>query len=472
MMGVLLCVGVFFLTAVSSFSQLAHPNNNDAFLQNEVASVYISIAPEDIETILTDSLLSDHEYPASFKYVASFFTDSVELVGFRLRGNTSRHAAKKSFKVAFNSFISGQKWNGLEKMNLNGEHNDVSIMRSRISNQLMRSAELPCSRTSYVKLFINEEYKGLYMNMEHIDDEFLQRRFIDNDEGNLYKCFWGADLTYLGSDPLNYAELYELKTNKALNDYSGLISFIEQLNNTSESEFPCVIQEIFDVELYLKTLAMEIVIGHWDGYAVNNNNYYLYQRPSDEKFVFIEYDMDNTFGIDWSGIDWANTNIYQWGENDRPLYHRIMAVPYFKDRFDFHMHQIFTSFFQSGLIVQELMATQNLISEAALMDEYKGLDYGFSNEDFENAITEAFGLHVTYSLEDFISQRIASAGMDLDSFVGLENPCELGIETYSQDPEQMEYFNLMGKKLKDLRGYRGMYIGRSKSGASINYYQP
>ena len=63
MMGVLLCVGVFFLTAVSSFYQLAHPNNNDAFLQNEVASVYISIAPEDIETILTDSLLSDHEYP-------------------------------------------------------------------------------------------------------------------------------------------------------------------------------------------------------------------------------------------------------------------------------------------------------------------------------------------------------------------------------------------------------------------------
>ena len=24
------------------------------------------------------------------------------------------------------------------------------------------------------------------------------------------------------------------------------------------------------------------------------------------KFVFIEYDMDNTFGIDWFGIDWPS----------------------------------------------------------------------------------------------------------------------------------------------------------------------
>ena len=98
------------------------------------------------------------------------------LMGFRLRGNTSRNAEKKSFKVAFNAFVQGQKWNGLEKMNLNGEHNDVSIMRSRLSNQILASAGLPCSRTSYVKTYINEEYKGLYINVEHIDDEFLSAK--------------------------------------------------------------------------------------------------------------------------------------------------------------------------------------------------------------------------------------------------------------------------------------------------------
>ena len=164
-------------------------------------------------------------------------------------------------------------------MNLNGEHNDVSIMRSRLSNQILASAGLPCSRTSYVKLFINEEYKGLYINVEHIDDEFLQRRFIDDDEGNLYKCFWGADFNYLGNNQQAYADIYELKTNKTENDYTGLISLIEVINNSSDEDFPCDLWEVFDVELYLKTLALEILIGHWDGHAVNKNNFYCIKDP-------------------------------------------------------------------------------------------------------------------------------------------------------------------------------------------------
>ena len=51
-------------------------------------------------------------------------SDTVLNVGFRLRGNTSRTAGKKSFKVSINSFVAGRKWNQLEKLNLNGEHND------------------------------------------------------------------------------------------------------------------------------------------------------------------------------------------------------------------------------------------------------------------------------------------------------------------------------------------------------------
>ena len=41
----------------------------------------------------------------------------------------------------------------------------------------------------------------------------------------------------------------------------------------------CFIEDNFEVDLYLKTLAAEILIGHWDGYAYNHNNYYLYQKP-------------------------------------------------------------------------------------------------------------------------------------------------------------------------------------------------
>ena len=190
-------------------------------------------------------------------------------------------------------------------MNLIGQHNDPSLLRYWLSLNILTTNNLISSRTSFVKLYINGEYKGVYLNVEHIDDEFLQKRFVGNDQG-IYINVHGADLKYLGSNQSSYYGAYELKTNKVANDFSKLIQFLDTLNHVDDEDFPCFIERNFEVELYLKTLAAEMIIGHWDGYAFNKNNYYLYRQPSNGKFIFIEYDMDNTFGIDWFGIDWAN----------------------------------------------------------------------------------------------------------------------------------------------------------------------
>ncbi|MBL0099981.1 MAG: CotH kinase family protein [Saprospiraceae bacterium] len=56
-----------------------------------------------------------------------------------MRGNTSRVSAKKSFKIKFNHFGSG-KFYGLSDLNLNGEHNDPSIVRSKLSWDMMKMA--------------------------------------------------------------------------------------------------------------------------------------------------------------------------------------------------------------------------------------------------------------------------------------------------------------------------------------------
>lgn len=440
---------VMFFTAGSVIAQV-HPADNNAFLQNEVASVFIEVDPTDLALMLhPDSLESNHEYPAKFRYVSTVLVDSMDNVGFRLRGNTSRFAAKKSFKVSMNSFVQGQKWLGLEKLNLNGEHNDPSILRSFLSASLLREQNVISSRNSYVRLYINDEYKGLYYNVEHIDENFLDERFPGDDNGNLYKSFWGADMSFLGQSQSSYVPFYELKTNKSTNDYSGLISFLNTLNNCSNADFPCVIQQILDVDLYLRTLVIEVLAGHWDGHSYNKNNFYLYQRPSDGKFVFIEYDMDNTFGIDWMGINWATRNIYQWSQTNqpRPLYTRLMNVPYFKDLYTYYMDQAITSFYNEQNLNTLLLNKQSLIESAALEDTYKALDYGFSDQTFLNAITQAAGGHVTSSIYSFMLNRRTTAGIQTN-YQGLQNPCTLAIE----DLESIQFvpvkaFNLMGQEV-------------------------
>ena len=93
----------------------------------------------------------------------------------------------------------------------------------------------------------------------------------------LWKCFYGADLTWWGNNAQAYESVYELKTNKDSADYTALINFINVLNNAPASGFACAIQDVFDVELFLRNMALEILIGQWDGYPKGTSDDFIEQ---------------------------------------------------------------------------------------------------------------------------------------------------------------------------------------------------
>ena len=441
---------VFLFCPWFIFAQIPQPSYNQAFLQNEIATVFINIDSDSLNLLLGDSLYSGHEFMAAISYQSSLGTVFYDSIGFRARGNTSLSSQKKSFKIDFNRFVSAQKFEGLEELNLNGEHNDVSIMRSFLAQHLLRAAGLAASRTSYVKLYVNNEYKGLYINVEHLDDEFLDLRFPTEANGNLWKCFYGADLTWWGSNPSSYQAVYELKTNKDSANYTALLNFINVLNNVPSVYFPCAIQEVLDVDLFLRNIALEILMGQWDGYAYNKNNYYLYQREGDSKMVYLSYDLDNTFGIDWFNINWALRNVYAWspGNQARPLYTKLMAVPYFKDRFTFHMLDILNTIWNVSELQLLLEEKQQLISPAALLDDYKGLDYGFTDQDFLEALQQTWGAHVKSGIIPYLQNRKQSALSQLMPYVGLPNPCISNVDELSQEPGKLLFVSdILGREI-------------------------
>lgn len=441
---------VFLFCPWFIFAQIPQPSYNQAFLQNEVATVFINIDSDSLNLLLGDSLYSGHEFMAAISYQSSLGTVFYDSIGFRARGNSSLSSQKKSFKIDFNRFVSAQKFEGLEELNLNGEHNDVSIMRSFLAQHLLRTAGLAASRTSYVKLYVNNEYKGLYINVEHLDDEFLDLRFPTEANGNLWKCYYGADLTWWGSNPSSYQAVYELKTNKDSANYTALLNFINVLNNVPSVYFPCAIQEVLDVDLFLRNIALEILMGQWDGYAYNKNNYYLYQREGDSKMVYLSYDLDNTFGIDWFNINWALRNVYAWspGNQARPLYTKLMAVPYFKDRFTFHMLDILNTIWNVSELQLLLEEKQQLISPAALLDDYKGLDYGFTDQDFLEALQQTWGAHVKSGIIPYLQNRKQSALSQLMPYVGLPNPCISNVDELSQEPGKLLFVSdILGREI-------------------------
>lgn len=409
-------------TGILAISQSPLPDYGPLFLQDELATMRIEIDQDSLDQmLLEENWYSNHEYPATFIYETSTASDTIENVGFRLRGNTSRQAWKKSFKVSINSFIPGQKIHGVEKINLNGHQNDPSLMRAKLAWDAIRSAGIIGCRVSFVKLYVNDEYKGLYSNVEHIDEEFADLYF-GNNSGDLFKCIYPADLNYWGSDPDVYKEefwgrrAYQLKTNTAEDDYSNLAHFIDVLNNSSDDDFQCEIENIFDVGGYLKQLALEILFAQWDGYSFNKNNFYLYQNPSTGLFEFIHYDLDNTFGIDWFDQNWSERDVHNWSSDweYRPLYERIMEVDSYREQYNYYLDLYATEFFNEASISLMASSYYDQISDAALEDEYRPLDYGFSADDFINAFDEAWGYHVPVSISEYVVARHNSLDWYID----------------------------------------------------------
>ncbi|MEL6657390.1 MAG: CotH kinase family protein [Bacteroidota bacterium] len=403
---------LLLLIASLVHAQNPFPNRGVVFQDDEVPRVDILIAESSINQILAPgNEQSNLEHEATFIFTHSEGIDTVNQVGFRLRGNTSRWSAKKSFKVSFNTFLD-QKWEGLEKLNLNGEHNDPTVSRAKICWDMMRGIGVPAPRANHVALYINGDYRGLYANVEHIDDELVQQRF-GNRNGNLYKCLYPADLAYLGENPDNYKlapngrRAYDLRTNEEEDDYSDLANFISIINLTPIDDLPCELEAVFNVDTYLRIMVIDVLTGNWDGYR-NQNNFYLYHNTATEKFEYIPYDLDNTMGIDWFGVDWTMRDVYGWmpSGQDRPLFNRILEVPDYRARFSYYMRNFMLTYYNPGNLFAGFDELRDRLGPFVAADDFYTRDYDFSLEDFTDGFGSPSGfLHIDYGLKDFISDR-------------------------------------------------------------------
>ncbi len=408
---------VFILGFVFIFlninAQINIPEKGEVFRDDVIPRVDIIIPPDSLAYILhDDNLESNYLFHATFIFDNGTIRDTLDNVGFRLRGNTSRNADKKSYKISFNTYVQGREFYGLEKMNLNGEHNDPTIMRSKLAWDIAYQNGIVGSRANHVRFFINDVFYGVYINVEHIDEEFLSSRY-GNKNGNLYKCLWPADLDYLGNDPDLYKlevfgrPVYQLKTNLVENDYSKLAQFIFILNTTPSNPLLCELEKVFNVDDYLKFIALDVLTGNWDGPIYNKNNFYLYENPATGLIEYIPYDLDNTFGIDWFGIDWGERNIYNWSHSseERPIYEKILGVPEYHRRYTYYLNQMLEDVFNEDNLNPHIDSLLTKIIPWVAIDTFAMKDYGYTYIDFMNAFTQPLSGHVKYGLKEYITIR-------------------------------------------------------------------
>ena len=378
---------------------------------SQMAIIEITVDPENLIWIY-ENVESDSFHLATIHFQNGYIDEIIDSVGFRLRGNTSRNAQKKSFKLDFNHFISGRDFYDVEKINLNGEHNDPSIVRSKLCWDFYQEIGVPSTRASHAKVFINGEYYGLYISIEHIDDTFLKRNYED-DSGNLWKCIWPADLTYRGDNPEDYypyyddTRPYELKTNKEEYDYSKLARLIRIINQVPDS-----LELVLSIKETLQYFAVNILTGSWDDYRFLRNNFYLYHNPSDDLIHWIPYDYDNSFSVDWFDIDWSSINPYDYAVIDgdgRPLTDYLFSHVRYKNLFTHFLEFYINTSFNNSEWDNQLDSWHNASMAAAQDDEWRTLDYGFNMSDFNSSYGYNYqNQHIKQGIKRFISDRVSS----------------------------------------------------------------
>ncbi|MBN1304106.1 MAG: CotH kinase family protein [Anaerolineales bacterium] len=250
---------------------------------------------------------------------AVIFGELIQDIAVSMKGNSSLDGSgiKKSWKLDTNYYIPDQEFHNLKQLLFHNNFADASMLREKMAYDLMQFAGVPAGHTAYVEFWIDivdddqqPTYLGVYTMVERVDSKHVGNRFgRDSGIGNLYKAdAWfeegAADLAYYGEDIADYPRprgevAYGLQTNLDHPDYSDIINLCYVIDGAayqSEAEFTQALEQVFDVDSYLRYLAVILTTLNLDTYPYTGNNYYLYHDPGTGKFSFVAWDLNNSWG--------------------------------------------------------------------------------------------------------------------------------------------------------------------------------
>jgi len=138
-------------------------------------------------------------------------------------------------------------------------------------------------RAGNAMLTFNRRDMGMYVLVEGINKPFLRRYFKDPD-GTVFEGKSGTDVT----NPRNFlTNTDELPGSRAR--LAALRAAAQQRDLEMRMD---AYEKALDVDRFLSFLAMEMILCHWDGYAIGRNNFRIYHDLDTDRMVFIPQGMD------------------------------------------------------------------------------------------------------------------------------------------------------------------------------------
>ena len=259
-------------------------------------TLFLDFEEADWEKELEDFHGTDVDVAAKLTVDGTLYPD----VGVRFRGASSYGMVSTGYKRSLNLTLdlahNDQNLQGYSTLNLLNSHEDPSFLRPVLFLHIARQY-LAAPQANLVRVVINGEYWGVYVNVQQFNKEFVNQWF-GSPRGARWKVPGSpqgrGSLAYLGEDVDAYRAIYEIKSKDTPASWADLIGLCRVLNQTPAAELQTALAPRLDIDGALRFLALGNVMINNDGYWVRASDYSLYE---DEKgqFHVIPIDVNETF---------------------------------------------------------------------------------------------------------------------------------------------------------------------------------
>ena len=291
----------FFVLSISSIAEEMKLKADDLFRINQLIEIDVKMLPADWEKLRKESDRNNGSMSRIFGgggsigkrfnlYKADISVDGnkIKSVGIRTKGFIgSLNPERPSLKIKFNEYVDQSPVQGLDRLTLNNNVQDVSLASQFLTYKLFNKAGIPAPRVSHCKVTVNGEYLGVYSHVESVRSPFIKKHFQRN-SGELYEG------TISDFYPIAVQNI-EAKNSYTEKNRTQALKLAEILETKEGFELDEA-KKYINLKQFVRFWAMESLLGFWDGYTNNQNNYYAYSNPNDQKrFHFIPWGADGAF---------------------------------------------------------------------------------------------------------------------------------------------------------------------------------
>jgi hypothetical protein len=388
---------------------------DDAFYDPKVLrTLHLEFPQSNWQALLAANYHTDVDLPAKLTVDGKAYPG----VGVSFRGNSSYtqvpYGKKHSLNIAVDAADAEQDLYGYQSLKLLNANQDPTFMRTFLYHHITRHY-IPSPKVNFVRLVVNGEYLGIYVNTQQINSDLTKEQF-GSGKGTRWKIDGNrrgtGGLVYLGEDISSYRYSYELKSKEDPEAWAALVALCRTLNRTPPDQLEAALKPMLDLEGALKFLALDHALQNADGYWAKAGEYTLYR---DIKGIFhvIPWDVNESFkepggrGGGGGGSDMLDPYAGS-GDPNKALLYRLLAVPALEQRYLGYIRDIAENWLTWDKIGPVVAEAQALIRDDIAADTRKL----YSTQAFSTAVDQDYydaGNYQprapAYSLRGFVNDR-------------------------------------------------------------------